>query len=200
MDSSPSYIIALTGGIACGKSLVREVFKANGFCSFEADEIARAQYGPDTELFKKIIALCGDEICDRSGAIDRGVLAKMVFTDEKKRKALNALVHPVVLTKLEEWMTECRVNRVKGIAEIPLLFECGWEQLPWDKVICVAADKSVVEARLMARGYDLSECGSRMDAQWSVEKKCALADEVIWNNRAVQEVEKKTRDLIDRLR
>ena len=200
MDSGPSCIIALTGGIACGKSLVKEVFKANGFCSFEADEIARAQYGPDTELFKKIIALCGDEICDRSGTIDRGVLAKMVFTDEKKRKALNALVHPVVLTKLEEWMRECRVNRVKGIAEIPLLFECGWEQLPWDKVICVAADRSVVEARLKPRGYNIHEGASRMDAQWPVEKKCALADEVIWNNRTVQEVEKKTRDLIDRLR
>ena len=200
MDSSPSCIIALTGGIACGKSLVREVFKANGFCSFEADEMARALYSPDTELFKKIIALCGDEICDRSGTIDRGILAKMVFTDERKRKALNALVHPVVLMKLEEWMTQCRVKRVKGIAEIPLLFECGWEQLPWDKVICVAADRSVVETRLMARGYHIRECASRMDAQWSVEKKCALADEVIWNNRAVQEVEKKTRDLIDRLR
>ena len=149
-------------------------------------------------MYQRVVDNFGEEICDASGDIVRSALAEIVFFDETKRQRLNELIHPVVLDKLQDWMRICRMQGRRGVAEIPLLFECGWEQLPWDTIICVAADAAVVDKRMSARGLNAAERASRLASQWPVEKKCARADKVIWNSQKRVDVENTTRDLIER--
>lgn len=168
--------IAITGTIASGKSSVCAYLKSCGYDVFDCDHY-------DHELLK--IGNCGYEVVnryfdviDQNGNIDRHRLAEIVFNDESKRRLLNDLLHPLIKEGLISYQNEYMLS----IAEVPILYEVGWQEL-FDHVLLIVADKKDILKRLIDKGYDIVSAKKRIASQMDVKKKIELADYVIYNNK-----------------
>ncbi len=179
--------VALTGGIACGKSTAGRMLAEHGVAVCDADEIARELLAPGTPYTRRVIERFGPSIVDAAGAIDRRALGRRVFMDAAERAALEAIVHPETLRRLGAWLDEQRRMGRSAAAIVPLLFEVG-ATVGWDAVICVTADMAVVRRRLAERGLTPDEAERRVAAQWSLAEKARRADYVIENNGTLDEL------------
>lgn len=191
--------IALTGGIACGKSLVGEMIKARGFPVCEADTIGHEILEQDESVKAALIKEFGTGIVGANGHIDRAVLGNRVFADSGKRLALNRLTHPAILKQLEEWVHSQAATTDCVFAIIPLLYEIGAERA-WDKVICVGAPAAEQLGRLMARGLSEADACARMGAQMSQAEKSERADYVIYNCGSTSLLEKQVNQVLRGIR
>lgn len=189
---SRSFLLAVTGGIGCGKSWVMEQLRCHSFMTLSCDEVAHALL-EEGELVDQLVEQFGDTILMEPEKINRNVLAQRVFNDESARLALNALVHPLVGEQVANWMEARRGLKERGVVEVPLLFECGWDAWEWDAILVVRADTVVVRERLRERGWSAAEMEQRLEAQWPVERKCEQADFILNTSEPEIEVEKKLR-------
>lgn len=186
--------MALTGGIACGKSVVADLFRRWGAEVADADEVAHALLAPGGECVAAVAAAFGPQVRAADGGIDRQKLAGPVFADPRARARLEELVHPAVIRRLEAWAAGIRAGGRPGVAVIPLLYEVGLER-KWDAVVSVVADEPTMLARLAQRGLSAAEARARIASQWPVQEKAARADYVIENNGSLAELEEKCRAL-----
>jgi dephospho-CoA kinase len=189
VSSAPWLRICVTGGIACGKSLVGVYLDALGVAIIEADTVCHGLMRAGTPLFSQIVAAFGRAIMAPDGEIDRAVLGRRVFGDAAALGRLNALLHPAAQGAIEAWVLarreEARLNIGQGwrggvAAIIPLLYETAWEAA-WDRVICVSAPMALQQKRLRSKGFTEKEAHDRMAAQWPVEEKMKRADYVVFN-------------------
>ena len=127
--------IALTGGIACGKSLAGEMMRARGLPVCEADELGHEVLKQDESVKAALIKEFGTAVVSANGQIDRVALGESVFADPERRLALNRLTHPAILKRLDDWVASQAATAECVIAIIPLLYEIGAEKA-WDKVSC----------------------------------------------------------------
>ncbi len=171
--------IALTGGIACGKSLAASYMSARGVAVCEADGLAHEAMAEGTEIYASVVKHFGEGVVAESGAIDRRALAERVFSSKEDRRALNALVHPAVERAWSKWLEDRR--ETMAVVVVPLLFEAGYGE-GWDAVIGVCASRATRIARLRERGLTDEQAEARMDAQWPEMRKAACADYVLWND------------------
>ncbi len=174
--------IAVTGGVASGKTTVCQFFKELGATVVVADEIVHDLFKGD--LRKKIVAEFG-ELIVKEGQIDRKALADLAFNDPEKLRKLERLIHPAVLKKIEEEYRAAQGNCF--VVEIPLLYEIGAEDF-YDVVVVVVADEKIARRRFQMgeEEYDL-----RMKRQLSLEEKAKRADYVIENNSTLEELQNK---------
>lgn len=187
-------ILALTGGIACGKSTVCEIFRGYGAEIWDADEASHQLTGAGGALVESVVARFGEGVRAADGGVDRKALGTIVFADAEALAALNRLVHPAVRAAGQEWAEAVRARGGRGVAAIPLLYECGWEGGgEWDDVACVCARRETVLRRLEARGFTGAAAASRIDSQWPVEEKAARSRWVIWNDGSLAELEAECR-------
>lgn len=172
--------VALTGGIATGKSHVRSRFAALGVPTIDADTLAREAVDVGTPGLSAVVERFGRDVLDPSGALDRHKLAAIIFADPAARRDLEAIVHPAVRRATEEWFVALDGGRHSfAIADIPLLFEVGRER-DFDVVIVTAADPETQVQRIIARdGATEAEARSRIAAQLPTAAKVARADYVI---------------------
>lgn len=184
--------MALTGGIACGKSTVADFFRQWGAETLDADRVAHGLIAPGGECVEAVAHEFGESVRAPKGGIDRRSLGAIVFGDTSARERLNALLHPVVIRRMRAWAEDIRRAGRRGVAVIPLLFEAGMEKA-WDGVVCVASDERTMLERLAQRGLSPKEARARIDSQWPVREKMARADRVIENNGSLAELEKKCR-------
>jgi dephospho-CoA kinase len=180
--------IALTGGIATGKSYVLEQFQRRGVPSLDADLLAHGVMAPGTEATAAIAARFGPDILSADGAVDRKKLGPLVFADPSARRDLEAIVHPAVYRAIAAGV---RAFELVGgdrfvIVDVPLLYETGAEK-DFDKVIVTACTPEKQIARLVARGLTDSAARQRIAAQWPSEQKTAGADFVINTNGSLDE-------------
>lgn len=182
-------VIGITGGIATGKSTAVTYLKQKGYLVIDADLLAREVVAPGSVGLEAIAESFGaDLIVD--GELDRKRLGQIIFESEEKRKALNAIVHPLVYKVMRERIE--KADEAIVFIDSPLLFE-GFEQaksfgLAYDEVWLVDLDEDRQLSRLMARnGLSKETAELRMAAQWSMEKKRAMAD-VVLDNRGEREV------------
>ncbi|MGB9607380.1 MAG: dephospho-CoA kinase [bacterium] len=180
--------VALTGGIASGKSTVLKMFKELGAQVLDCDRIAKALTRKGNRGYKRIVNEFGTDILDEKGRIDRKKLASIVFFDEEKRKRLNSLIHPLVYERLEKRMRKMREGIV--IVDVPLLVESGGESL-FDKIIVVYAEPFVQLNRLILRGFSEGEAKARMKAQASWEERLRIADFVVRGDVEMEETKKE---------
>jgi dephospho-CoA kinase len=115
--------VALTGGIATGKSYVLAKLRDRGVATIDADDIVHAALGPRTPTTKAIAAQFGSALLKPDGSINRGLLGAKVFKDPATRLAIEAIIHPVVYDEIRRWFAA--LDRPIGVASIPLLFETG---------------------------------------------------------------------------
>jgi dephospho-CoA kinase len=174
--------VALTGGIATGKSYVARRLRAAGIPVVDADVLAREVVMPGTPALAAIRDRFGTGVVLPDGALDRKALAGAVFADAAARRDLEAIVHPAVRARIDTFMRDLPPGTPWAVADIPLLYETGRER-DFDAVIVAACPGDVQLARVMARdGATREDAERRIAAQWPIAEKVARADFVIDTN------------------
>ena len=160
--------IALTGGIACGKSLVAKYLNDLGVETIDADDVVHTLI-PDPAERKRIAA--------------------EVFADPEKRRALESRLHPRVRSEIDSFLASTSTSHFDyRIAIVPLLFETHWDA-DYDIICCVSSSrKNQIDRMLTTRGYSLEEAEARLSAQMPVEEKAARSHYVINNNGSAEEL------------
>ena len=172
-------IIALTGGIGAGKSLVAQYFSELGARVVDADQLSRVAIERGSEGFDEVLLRFGESIL-RDGDIDRKALAEIVFADPSARADLEAIIHPRVSELFNDVVADLAPDETL-IYEIPLLVESN-AAANFDLVITVEANLEIRKERLRKRGMFISEIERRIAAQASREEREAQADHVITND------------------
>jgi dephospho-CoA kinase len=171
--------VALTGGIATGKSYVLNQFRKHGVACLDADEIAHSVMSAGTDATAAIAARFGTTVLGADGSVDRTKLGSIVFADAAARKALEAIVHPDVYQALSAAMRSAELaGEPLVIADIPLLFETGAED-KFDRIIVTTCPIDMQLARLVERGLSEAAARQRLSAQWPADTKISRADFVI---------------------
>ena len=192
--------MALTGGIATGKSYVRAKFEELGVPTIDADTLARQAVAPGTEGLAAVVRRFGAGVLDPSGALDRRKLAQIVFTDAAARRDLEAIVHPFVRAQADAWFRRLDAARHPiAIADIPLLYETGGDSL-YAAVIVTACDPEEQVRRIVARDQVTeADARQRIAAQMPIEEKVRRADYVIRTDGSHEETARQVREVLDRL-
>ncbi len=198
-SESKPVVIAVTGGIACGKSEVGSILNQLGFSVCDADHIAHELMAKGTPVYQQVVEHFGARILAEDEEISRPVLAGIVFEDPDERRNLDRMVHPAVKAQLAEWIQDRRIRVERGAILIPLLFESGMEALDWDAIFCVSSSPDLIVDRLQRRGLSRQEAIRRIDAQMPLEKKERQSDYVIHNQGTLQQLEQATRRTVERL-
>lgn len=177
------FVVAITGGIASGKSVVSRRFEDRGIHVYDADVAAREVVAPGTQGLARIAETFGEDVILPYGRLDRRALRLRVFADPDARRKLEAIVHPLV----GAWLRE-RVEADRGpyvMLAVPLLAET-WPRFDWvDRVLVVDAPGRERIERLMQRDdIDATLARQMLKAQASREDRLQLADDVIDNSGA----------------
>ena len=188
------YAVALTGGIATGKSTVAKIFKTFGFEIIDADKIAHEML----DLHHQEIAeLFGDAYVD-NGKVLRKKLGSLIFMEKKAKKYLETLLHPLIFNEIETQSLVLDKLKKPYLVDIPLFFETN--RYPIQKSIVVYIPQKLQLERLISRDKSsYKEAQSRIDAQMNIEKKKQKATYVIDNQgdiKALQEECVKVKDRI----
>jgi len=172
--------VALTGGIATGKSHVLQRLRERGVPCLDADELAHGVTGAGTEATAQIAERFGADVLDAAGAVDRRKLGAIVFTDAEARRDLERIVHPAVYRAITAGVRafELTGDARLAVVDVPLLYETGHAS-DFDKVIATVCSPDVQRQRLIARGLSEREAGERLAAQMSAADKAARADYLI---------------------
>jgi dephospho-CoA kinase len=185
--------VALTGGIASGKSTVANELARRGAVIIDADELAREVVEPGTPGLAAVVRRFGEGVL-RDERLDRAALAEIVFADPQARRDLEEIIHPEVRHRAAEREGALRHTAVI-VHVIPLLVETGKES-DFDLCVVVDVDRQTQLARLMARGpMTRAEAESRIDAQATREQRLAAADIVIHNAGTITDLTRQVDDL-----
>jgi len=176
-----AFVVAVTGGIASGKSAVTRRFEALGVPVHDADVAARAVIAPGTPGLQAVVEAFGADVLDADGALDRAAMRRRVFADAGARRTLESIIHPRVRAWLRQRADE--QHDPYGLLAIPLLAE-NIDSYRWvDRVLVVDAPEATQLARLQQRdGIDAALAQRMLDGQASRAQRLALADDVIDNS------------------
>ena len=194
------YKLALTGGIATGKSHARERFEELGIPTVDADEIARKLPRRHSEALEAIVRRFGPAILNRNGTLNRRALAAVVFANPDARHDLEAILHPAVYRAIQAWFEHLELlgrHRI-GLADIPLLYETG-RHAGFDKVIVTWCPEELQMTRMLDRGMTEQEAQQRMAAQLPSAEKKARADYVIDTSGSKEDSKRQVDAIFDQL-
>jgi dephospho-CoA kinase len=179
-------IIALTGGIASGKSTVSARLAEHGAVIVDADRLAREVVEPGQPALEQIVAEFGDGVLRPDGALNRPALGSIVFSNDAARQKLNEITHPAVWRRALELFAAAEAADPQAIVvyDVPLLVEASADRpLRFDRVVVVNARREERLRRLMAeRGLSQADAEARLSAQASDEQRLAVADVVLDND------------------
>lgn len=194
-------LIALTGGIASGKSTIARRLEAHGAVVVDADQIVRDVQAPGTPVLSEIAAAFGDELIDQAGALDRAALGARVFSDPDALARLNGIVHPAVRRESQRRFEAAFEEDPHAVVvyDVPLLVEARVDD-PWDTIVVAHAPAEERLRRLIElRGMQPREAQNRIDAQVSDVKRLAIADVVIDTAGSLEKTEQQVDALWQRL-
>ena len=170
-------LIALTGGIASGKSTIARRLASHGAVVIDADQTVRDLQRPGEPVFDEIVREFGDGVVAADGALDRAALGSIVFGDAERLAALNAIVHPAVRAETERRFREAGDRVV--VYDVPLLAEARGAR-EWDLIVVAHAPAEMrVERMMTERGMSREDAAARIAHQASDEERLAMADVVI---------------------
>ena len=192
--------VALTGGIASGKTTVSDRFSALGVPVVDADVLSRKAVEANSPGLQQIAERFGNSILQADGTLDRAKLRSIIFGDEKARSDLEAIVHPEVrrLTDNQIRTFEQEAHRY-CLVVIPLLVETA-QQDRYDHVIVVDVAKEVQLQRLQARdGSTTAEANKILASQANRDERLAIADSIITNNADIESINQQVHALHKKL-
>ena len=200
MSGQDKPVIGLTGGIASGKSTVANLLRELGVAVVDADQLAREVVAAGTDGLAEIVHEFGEGVLTAAGELDREKMGKLVFGDAAARARLNAITHPRIATLSIARLAEKMATATPYVVyEVPLLVESGLHKSMAATVV-VAAEPDTQLTRITERdGLDRKQAQARIDAQFPLDKKVAIADYVIQNDRGLDELATETHAVHDRI-
>ena len=190
--------IALTGGIACGKSLFAKFLRELGIHVLDADDVVHELEAPDGAAVPAIVARFGRDVLASDGGIDRAALAARVFSDASARADLEAILFPLVRSRMAGGIGVSPLQI--SIHIIPLLFESHWEA-DYDILLCIASPVDLQISRMMqSRGYSRAHAEARLAAQWPVSEKAARCHYTVMNDSTPEHLRDEALQLVSWLK
>ncbi|MFR9727370.1 dephospho-CoA kinase [Streptomyces sp. MS19] len=190
--------VGLTGGIGAGKSEAVRLLAGRGAVVVDSDRIAREVVEPGTPGLAAVVAEFGSGVLAPDGSLDRARLGGIVFADEERRRALNAIMHPLVARRSAELQAAAPPGAVV-VHDVPLLAENGLAGR-YDAVVVVDASERTRRARLLStRGMTGQDADARMAAQASRAERLAIADFVLDNDGSLADLERQVSALWEKL-
>ncbi len=183
-----AFSVALTGGIASGKTTVANLLAEHGALLIDSDQLAREVVEPGTPGLAQVVTRFGEQVLTQTGRLDRQALGEIVFADAAARADLNAIIHPLVRRRRAELIAQAAADQIV-VSVIPLLVETGLVD-QFDAVVVVDVPSQTQVARLVRRN-DISQeqAQARLDAQASRAERLAAADWVVTNSGSRAELE-----------
>ncbi len=189
--------VALTGGIATGKSYVLNEFAKRRVPTIDADQISHATVRPDGPAWDELLEHFGPTILAADGTLDRKRLAERVFGDTKLRNELESIIHPHVRVAVDAWFQRISATDTAdiGIADIPLLFETNRAK-DFDRVIVTACDPHTQLQRLIARDrLSKDDALTRLAAQLPTATKTAGANFIIRTDGTFNQTDRQIQEV-----
>ncbi|HEX9724576.1 MAG TPA: dephospho-CoA kinase [Vicinamibacteria bacterium] len=193
--------VGLTGGIACGKTVVRRLLADRGAFTIDADAIVHQLMGAGTDLTRRIADAFGPDVLSPEEAVDRTKLGRLVFSDPSERSKLNALVHPEVIREEKRLLREAEGKGVDvAVVDAALMIEAGTYR-DYDRLLVVHCPRALQLDRLAARdGLSRTEAARRVDAQMPVDEKKPYADFLIDTSGSLADTERQVQAVWEKLR
>ena len=194
-------LIALTGGIAAGKSTIASRLAEHGAVIVDADALVREIQAPGSPALSRIADAFGPQVIREDGSLDRAALGGIVFGDDAAVARLNGIVHPAVLALSQERFAQARAADPDAVIvyDVPLLAEARASD-PWDLVVVAHAPADMRAARMIEqRGMSPEAAAARIAAQVSDQERLALADVVIDTTGTLEHTLAQTDALWERL-
>lgn len=190
------FIVALTGGIASGKTLISDSFADLGVPVVDTDVIAHQIVEPGQPALKQIESTFGPDVIDGDGRLKRSALRSMIFSDPEARSKLESILHPRIRQQVE--LAISAITAPYCILVIPLLTEKGGYQMV-DRILVVDVSVETQIERLMARDECSREQAEKiLSAQASREMRLGIADDVLVNLGSTEDARQKVLELHDR--
>jgi len=187
-------LVALTGGIACGKSVIGRLLLEKGCFVHSADTAAREVMSPGTDVWRTVADHFGPGILREDGTIDRAKLGAIIFSDDKERAFLNGLVHPRIFERIKEMVArlEKEGRHTIFVSEAALVVEAGFARF-YDKIVVAHCDRDIQVRRLMERdGIGRAEALKKIGSQLGQEEKLKHADYTIETSGTLAETIEQT--------
>lgn len=186
--------VGLTGGIASGKSTVSRLLASLGAVVVDADLLAREVVAQGTPGLAAVVEEFGAQVLAADGSLDRPALGAVVFADDERRRALEAIIHPLVRAAGAELEAGADAGAVV-VHDIPLLVEVGRAE-EFDAVVVVDVPVEVQLDRMVTdRGMTPEDARARIDAQASREERLAVADHVVDNTGTLDDLAERVGEL-----
>ncbi|WP_251357994.1 dephospho-CoA kinase [Kangiella sp. TOML190] len=186
-----SFAVALTGGIASGKTAVSDAFARLGVTVIDADLVARQVVSKGSYGLAQIKDYFGSQVINKDGSLNRKLLRSIVFEDETERQWLNQLLHPLIRQEMVQQRQQAQ--SAYSISVIPLLFETAFETdqaKTFDRILVIDCPAEVQLQRLMARDQtNQTQAKAILASQASREQRLSIADDVIDNSKDLQYLE-----------
>lgn len=194
--------VGLTGGLASGKSFVARIFRECGARVIEADKIGHAVLLPDGAAYRKVVAEFGDGILQPDGHIDRKALGAIVFGAPDRLERLNALVHPHVFRRQEEFFEAAAAEDPAAVTvvEAAILIETGGRER-YDRIVLAYCPPEVQVERFIAReGGTEEQARARMARQMPLDEKIPYADYLIDTSGSKADTASRARSVYAKLK
>jgi dephospho-CoA kinase len=193
--------VGLTGGIACGKTVVRRRLEERGIPTLDADAVVHRLLQSGTDVTRQIAESFGHAVIASDGSVDRKALGAIVFTDEEARKKLNAVVHPGVWREIERFFeAREKASDPVAIVDAALMIETG-SYRRYDLLVVVHCRPELQLERLMARdGLSREDAHRRIRSQMPIEEKRPFTDYLVDTSDSIEETLRQTDDLASHLR
>lgn len=195
-------IVALTGGIAAGKSTVSHCLSAQGALVIDADQIAREVVNPGSPALTKIVSRFGGSVLTPEGTLNRAKLGAIIFSDKDARDALNDIVHPAVRARSAEVFRQAQASEPDRVLvyAVPLVAESS-PSGDYDVVVVVDAPAKQRISRLVDfRGMSVDEAKARVNAQATDDERRAIADVILDASGSLADTRAAADELGDALR
>ena len=192
--------VGLTGGIACGKTVIRCRFDARGAPTLDADRVVHGLFAPGTDVTMDVRERFGAKVLAADGSVDRKALGAVVFRDAAERESLEAIVHPKVFEAVETFFDNARDKSAEvAVVDAALMYETGSYE-KYDRIVVAYCPSEVQQQRLMARDHlSREQARRRIAAQMSVEEKRDRADCVIDTSGTMEQTLQRTDTVLEQL-
>ncbi len=192
--------VGLTGGIACGKTVVRRRLEERGIPTLDADGVVHRLLQAGTEVTRQVAESFGNEVVAPDGSVDRKALGALVFAHEESRKKLNAIVHPAVWREIETFFEARRkASDPVAVVDAALMIETG-SYKRYDFLVVVHCSPELQLERLMARdGLTREDALRRIRSQMPIEEKLRFADFLVDTSGSIEETLAQADALVKKL-
>jgi len=194
-----SRLIAVTGGIACGKSTLAGILSEQGCDILDTDDVSHSLQASGGGAAGKIAARFGDGAIAADGSVNRRKLGELVFANPKALRDLESIMHPLIEGAVRDWISSRESGRTLVVL-VPLLFEAGLDhKFAWDATVAVVSSRETQISRLAQRGFDRAAAEARIDSQMPCAEKSRRATFTIVNDGSLAMLKSETARLLDKI-